>query len=121
MIKSNFPNNFFVSESCFGKYFFVSESCFGKYFYCFGKLFWKVLFCFGKLFWKVLCSFGKYFPKVISASVKTLSQITCRNNFPKKLFMCDMAFTPILLVAQQIQTRRTGPTRSVDACEHRNS
>ena len=51
------------------------------------------LFRFGKLFRKVLFSFEKYFPKAISASVKKLSQVACRNNFPKKkFFMCDMDF-----------------------------
>ena len=74
-------------------YFSNDKKSLSQQLFRFGKLFRKVLFCSGKLFRKVLVSFGKYFPKVISASVKTLSQITCRNNFPKKLFMCDMALT----------------------------
>ena len=81
--KSHFPNNFFVSESCFGKYFFVSESCFGKYFFvsesCFGKYIFVSESCFGKYFFLLESTFQKWFRQVWERFPKSLAETT----FPK--------------------------------------
>ena len=55
-------------------------------------------------FWQVKLTFQNYFPKnlpILESAFrkyfrqvwKRVSKTTCRNDFPKTLFMCDMAFT----------------------------
>ena len=67
----NFTSNFFISASCLAKWNLLSRiTC-------------KSIFFLRK----------STFQKRFFGMCKTLSQIACRNDFPKKLFMCDMALT----------------------------
>ena len=63
-------------------------------------------------------SFEKYFPKAIFESVKTLSQMACRYDFPNKLFMCDMALWGVVHARAFYATAHMSPVSRVkdDRC-----